>query len=139
MDDVSPYIEIQAEASKVARAFGMEAPPPLPGESLRDYRVRSVSYFKQYSPEWRDTNLGNLAASSPAAFGVAQSTIYKDAYHVATHPSCEPGDPQTSRTYTDEAGRRVTDFFGDPMHFIRQFSGPGVRYLVGVSRHPRGA
>ena len=135
MDDNHFYAAAQARCDSVAQAFGMEAPRWLQGETLNQYRVRLLSEYKPHSPTWKNANLA-VVANDAAAFGTVESAIYKDAYHVASNPRNDPGAPLTARTRVDSSGHRITTFHGDPIEAWKPFMGAGVRYLVGVDKHP---
>jgi hypothetical protein len=136
---IDPYREAQLRAEQAAQANGMQAPGPLNGESVKDYRVRLASHFQQHSPEWKTQNLNTLAASSPAGFGVAERQIYDSAIKAGNNPVCPPGTPLYSRTSRNESGHLVKTFFGDPVFAWRDFVGGGVRFLTGINRRPQGA
>jgi hypothetical protein len=136
--DSNQYWDAQARADVVAQAFSIHdhAPRPLQGESLKDYRARLATGFKQHSSDWKGIDLYRLDGH---ALAVAEAMIYKDAFHTATHPSNAPGAPLRSRSYVDESGRRITEFSGDPVLAWAPFVGKGIRYLIGINRKPAGA
>ena len=136
MDNAGDFIGAQSRADAVAQELGTQAPRPLDGESLKDYRIRLAGYYKEHSPEWKDINLKGLGDH---AFGVAEGMIYKDALHVAKNPKNEPGMPLRARTKIDESGRRITEWFGDPLEGWKSFIGHGIRYVTGINKRPAGS
>jgi hypothetical protein len=136
---IDDYRTAQMRAERPAQALGMQAPPPLMGESVKDYRVRLASHFQSHSPDWKGANLNTLAATSPSALSVAETQIYDAAYKAGTNPHCPPGTPLRAVTSRNEGGAMVTKFYGDPVFAWRDFMGAGVRYLVGINRNPGGA
>jgi hypothetical protein len=132
--DNDSFIQAQARADSVASEFGTSAPRALAGESLTQYRVRLANQFKVHSA-FKNANLA-VIANDPAALDLAEAQIYKDALFVARNPSNAPGAPLIARTFIDNAGRRITEFSGDPIEAWKPFMGAGVRYLTAINRHP---
>jgi hypothetical protein len=102
--------DAQARCDAVAMAWGTKAPPSWPSETLLDYRVRLMSPFKKYSPQWKSTDVGTLARAG-ADVDLIEQQIYADAISSAARPEVE-GDRLVKRTRTDEAGRQISEYYG---------------------------
>jgi hypothetical protein len=103
--------QAQARADRVAQDFGDSAPPPLVGETPLQYRRRLISGFAQHSKAWRGTDLD---AFSDKALDVVEDQVYAAARREAAAPRNIPAGQLVERVTTDETGRRIKRFFGDP-------------------------
>jgi hypothetical protein len=133
-----PYREAQLRADRAAQAWGTQAPGPLQGESLAQYQVRLLTPHQAHDPAWKDANLNKIAAD-PASLRAVETQVLESSYRAGNNPVCPPGTPLTAHSHTDSSGRRITTFRGDPVLAWAPFQGPGVRYLVGIDKHPPGA
>lgn len=108
----SEYRTAQGKADRVARVYGDSAPNWLAGESLQQYRRRLLSPYQKYSSTWRDANLAGIRDES--AMTVVENSIYADALSARTSSdNYKPGELREVRE-TDQSGRVVSRFFGDP-------------------------
>jgi hypothetical protein len=120
------FVNAQARAHAVARAFGDSAPPPLVGESLHDYRARLASPYLKHSKALQGANLAKI--HDPNAFNAIEDQVYTDAAREAMHPtSFRPGELRAIAT-PDASGRVITRYVGDPNACWDQFN-PGIRYI----------
>jgi hypothetical protein len=119
--------DYQARADDVYRDLGLVgAPPPLPAESPRSYRVRLARKLQHHSPDWKESDLSNLARVSRNAFAVAEEAIYADAHKVALDPTVtfsRTGELR-ERKVKDESGRETTVYHGSPLWWMSQFMFP---------------
>ncbi len=113
--------EVQARADRVAQAFGDSAPPPVRGESLRQYRRRLLSKFAAHSVRWRGVALHRL---DDRALAVAEGQVHADALAFAHDPANAPAGALRMITETDETGRRIRRFVGDPENCWGVFKQP---------------
>lgn len=116
--DRASLADAQARADAVYNAFGNRAPPPLQGELPIDYRLRLVKTVQKYSQPWAEIDLRGLPAP---ALAVAETAIYADAQTAARSPADLAEGQLREIITTDEAGRRITSFVGDPAAWMGQF------------------
>jgi hypothetical protein len=108
------YRRAQARADAVAQAFGDAAPRWLEGERLTQYRARLLRPYQKYSNAWRDVPLPSFP--SDKALDTVESQVFAAALEEARQPTSltvKPGE-LVERVVTDDAGRRVRKFYGDP-------------------------
>jgi hypothetical protein len=123
--------ELQGEFDRTLQRWGTSAPRALDGESSRDYRLRLLRPLAKYHGEWKSVGLDSLDGKT---LRLAQAQIL----HAASEASKNPSVPQgtlLSRVRHDEAGRRITEFFGSPSvwlnrgarprQFLKRISSPG--------------
>jgi hypothetical protein len=129
MDDETRrvFISAQSKAEQVAQALGHEAPPPVNGETLPQYRVRLLSQYKSYSPEWKNVDLAKLPGN---ALDVIEPKVYADAMAEARSPRNVPEGELREIIETDRAGRRISKFFGDAEVCWGRFKQP-TRFVTG--------
>lgn len=77
MDSNAEFSEAQTKADFTYRAFGDQAPPPMRGESVHDYRTRLVSKFQKWSKTFASANLANIGCG--VTLGAIEDQIYADA------------------------------------------------------------
>lgn len=53
MSDLNAYADVQAKADSVMRALGSAAEPPMAGEDLVAYKIRTARKMQQHSPRWK--------------------------------------------------------------------------------------
>jgi hypothetical protein len=128
---MSTWREHQAQANRIARAFGQEAPGPLDGESLTKYRQRLMAPYQQHSPTWKAANLSGV--SDEAVLTVAEDQIYRDALRARTDPSVIGKGNLVETFETDRTGRPISRFYGDPEACWGQFKQPS-RHVVGFAK-----
>jgi hypothetical protein len=120
-------INHQVKAERVAQAFGdaAGAPPPVNGESERDYAVRLMTPYLKYSKKWKDTPLEGINDSVLAAI---ETDVYADALNETIRPTqFSPGFAIPTRQ-KDAAGREITRYVGDPNAIWGKFN-PPVRHV----------
>jgi hypothetical protein len=122
------FYQRQADADMACRAWGAAAVPPLHGEQLLDYRKRLLRPLIKYSTQFKDVSLDELR--EPLLTPIEKS-IFADAIKASTDNSSAPDDYLREVTTTDQTGRRVTSFYGQPRAWMNQFAGQRRR-LVGI-------
>ena len=112
-EDRLRFVEAQAKAERVAQAFGDSAGAPrhLNGESLSQYRRRLLGAFKKHSRSWKDVDLTPFADK---ALDTVESQVYSDALAAAMSPQNVEAGTLRIVTATDDTGRRIRKFYGDP-------------------------
>jgi hypothetical protein len=106
------YRRAQSKADAVAQLFGDAAPRWLEGERLSQYRGRLLRPYQKYSPAWRDVPLPSFP--SDKALDVVEDQVYAAAKKEAAAPTNVPAGQLVERITTDDTGRRVKKFYGDP-------------------------
>jgi hypothetical protein len=117
------YTAAQVRADRGFQAFGDSAPHALNGESLRAYRCRLAGALKRHSPMYKDSDLSAIA--DEAALTSVETQIFNDAVAASAAPP-PAGAPLRQVTTSDEHGRRITKFYGDPAVAYAPFSFGGL-------------
>lgn len=112
-EDRKPYVRSWGLAERVAQAFGDSdgASRWMDGESVSAYQRRLLTPYQEHSPQWKGKDLG---AMSPEVLTVAEEQIYNDAYAAASSPATVPVGTLRASVRTDDTGRKITSFQGDP-------------------------
>lgn len=121
----SALAEAQAKADSAFSACGKNAPAPFSGENVLDYRKRALIAMQKHSPAHKDVNIRAIADSATLA-------VLEDAIFSAARQSIEKEMMSTQgqlhkRIRNDEAGRRITEYQGDPNVWLSAFKIPGRR------------
>ncbi|HCP7890534.1 TPA: DUF2213 domain-containing protein [Escherichia coli] len=121
----SALAEAQAKADSAFSACGKNAPAPFSGENALDYRKRALIAMQKHSPAHKDVNIRAIADSATLA-------VLEDAIFSAARQSIEKEMMSTQgqlhkRIRNDEAGRRITEYQGDPNVWLSTFKIPGRR------------
>ena len=121
----SALAEAQAKADSAFSACGKNAPAPFSGENALDYRKRALIAMQKHSPAHKDVNIRAIADSATLA-------VLEDAIFSAARQSIEKEMMSTQgqlhkRIRNDEAGRRITEYQGDPNVWLSPFKIPGRR------------
>lgn len=121
----SALAEAQAKADSAFSACGKNAPAPFSGENALDYRKRALIAMQKHSPAHKDVNIRAIADSATLA-------VLEDAIFSAARQSIEKEMMSTQgqlhkRVRNDEAGRRITEYQGDPNVWLATFKTPGRR------------
>nr|WP_202118688.1 DUF2213 domain-containing protein [Escherichia coli] len=121
----SALAEAQAKADSAFSACGKNAPAPFSGENALDYRKRALIAMQKHSPAHKDVNIRAIADSATLA-------VLEDAIFSAARQSIEKEMMSTQgqlhkRIRSDEAGRRITEYQGDPNVWLGAFKIPGRR------------
>ena len=66
MADLNAFADVQAKADAVMRALGSAAEPPMAGEDLVAYKIRTTRKMQSHSPRWKGVELQIIAADSVA-------------------------------------------------------------------------
>lgn len=112
-EDRKPYVRSWGMAERVAQAFGDSegASRWMDGESVAAYQRRLLTPYQEHSPQWKGKD---LASMSPEVLTVAEEQIYNDAYTAASSPATVPVGTLRASVRTDDTGRKITSFQGDP-------------------------
>jgi hypothetical protein len=115
-----------ARADTLAHSFGSVAPSPAVSESSLQYRKRVAAFFQPLSPDWSSADLRPVPKNT---FERIEAQIYNDAAREALQPTKIPPGTMVERISTDETGRRIKSYFGDPEACWGPFKVPPKRVI----------
>ena len=115
--------DAQAKADTVAQAFGWQAPRPMSGELLGEYRRRLLRRFLPYSQKFKDVDPSTIQDGS--VFDGVEALVFADAITAARTPENFPGMLREVKK-TDAAGRVMSEFYGSPLVWMQQFMPPAL-------------
>jgi hypothetical protein len=122
-------LNIQSRADSVSQALlNQDAPAPMQGERVSDYRRRMLRPFLAYSAPFRNVDL-NAIDDGPVFDGMEQ-TVFKDAMAAASDRDALNASAigQLRRVVKrDDAGRNIVEYFGQPRMWLDQFACPVKR------------
>ncbi|KGT77318.1 hypothetical protein MA20_22240 [Bradyrhizobium japonicum] len=136
MADLNKFADAQAKADSVMRALGSAAEPPMAGEDLVAYKIRTHRKMQPHSPRWKGVDLQIIAADQ-AAFDIALDGIRADAMAAATSPVGMPEFQHRMITKTMPGGHISREFIGNGTVF-KQLSRP-VRHVQSIGPRWAGA
>ncbi|ELR7283899.1 DUF2213 domain-containing protein [Escherichia coli] len=121
----SALAEAQAKADSAFSACGKNAPAPFSGENALDYRKRALIAMQKHSPAHKDVNIRAIADS--ATLAVLEDAIFSAARQSIEKEMISTQGQLHKRIRNDEAGRRITEYQGDPNVWLSAFKIPGRR------------
>ena len=133
MADLNKFADVQSKADSVMRALGSAAEPPMAGEDLVAYKIRTHRKMQPYSPRWKGVELQIIAADQ-AALDIALDGIRADAMAAATSPV---EFQHRMITKTMPGGHISREFIGNGTIF-KQLSRP-VRHVQSIGPRWAGA
>lgn len=125
VEDSDKYAKVQMrfDAAYQALALG-QAPGPLNGESLRNYRLRLAAKIQPHSKTYKDSNLSTIGDEN--ALAIIEEVMVKDSITAST-TTIVPGAPLRMQTKVNpDTQHRVTTFHGDPAVCWGEFAGGRV-------------
>lgn len=111
----------EARADSIAVMFGQRAPLPALGERPRDYWLRVLRQYQQYSRNFASTRLD---AASPDLLDLAEQDILGAAEALGRSGEALPGK-LVAHERENEAGQKITTYYGDPMAWMAPFVATG--------------
>jgi hypothetical protein len=111
-EDRSGYGEAQARADAVYRLTGRQAPPPMAGERILDFRKRLLGALQHDSVQFAKIDLRKATADIVDAI---EPTILADAESAARDTSKIPGGTMRKTERRDATGRTITEWHGSWM------------------------
>jgi hypothetical protein len=116
----------RVRADGIAAMHGERAVLPNLGEEPLAYRNRLLKQFTKHSKDFKGEN---LVVASEATLKVVEDRVYHDAAEAARqHGRAGILVPET---ITDESGRKITKYHGDPMAWLQFFhTGAQVGHVV---------
>lgn len=121
----SAMTEARVRCDSAYTACGQQSPSPFSGEKALDFRKRALMALQKYSPDNKDINI--RAVSDAAVLGVLERAIYEDARKAIDDEVNNTQGQLHKRVRMDEAGRRITEFSGDPNVWLAAFKTPPLR------------
>ncbi|QQN36619.1 NUDIX hydrolase [Rahnella aceris] len=121
----SEMTDARVRCDSAYTACGKQAPSPFSGEKALDYRKRALITLQKYSPQHKDVNI--RAVSDAAVLGVIEKAIYDDARKAIDDEMNNTQGQLHQRVRMDDAGRRITEYQGDPNVWLAAFKTPGRR------------
>lgn len=121
----SAMTEARVRCDSAYSACGKRSPEPFSGEKSLDYRKRALMALQKYSPDNKDVNI--RAVSDAAVLTVLEKAIYDDARKAIDDEMNNTQGHLNKRVRMDEAGRRITEYVGDPNVWLSAFKTPPRR------------
>lgn len=115
----SAMTEARVRCDSAYTACGKRAPEPFRGEKSLDYRKRALIDLQKYSPDNKDVNI--RAVSDAAVLTVLEKAIYADARKAIDDEMNNTQGQLFKRVRSDEAGRQITEYHGDPRAWLSAF------------------
>jgi hypothetical protein len=124
-EDVEALAMTQARADAALQPFGKRASPPISGETPDKYRQRQLRHLAPPSPRFKDETFYSVTGATLSA---CEDIVYTDAA-AAARDSDSPANAGRliPLRKTDDAGRVITQFAGDPLSWMQSFMGNGAR------------
>ena len=129
--DYTVMAGFQARADRTYSMHGLSAPRAMEGETPLSYRRRLVSALTRHSPDYKDINIGEI--NSEAMLAIVEKRVYEDADKAAKNPIDIGVGELRKVVRTDDVGRRITEFHGDPRAWMDRFRMP-YRMVTGINR-----
>ena len=82
-----------------------------------------MEHFKKHSAKFRDTRFDSADA---AMLEPIEAIVYNDAVEAAKTPALARPGLLMEMVRTDRAGRRITEYVGDPMAWMAPFMSQGA-------------
>lgn len=123
--DAANLSNAQAKADSAYTACGKQAPAPFSGEKSLDYRKRVLIGMQKHSQKHADVDVRAIADS--ATLSVLEDAIYGEARKSIQEEMNNTQGQLHKRVRSDEAGRRITEYVGDPNVWLSIFKTPARR------------
>lgn len=130
VEDESSLAEAQAKADSAYSNMGRRAPAPFAGEKSMDYRKRALIGAQKLAKKFSDVDIRSVSDS--ATLAVLEDQIYKAAQESAQWAVENTPGHLGKTVRMDEAGRRITEYHGDPNVWLNAFKIP-PRLLVKIN------
>ncbi|EFO1887298.1 TPA: NUDIX hydrolase, partial [Escherichia coli] len=107
--------------------MGRRAPAPFAGEKSMDYRKRALIGAQKLAKKFSDVDIRSVSDS--ATLAVLEDQIYKAAQESAQWAVENTPGHLGKTVRMDEAGRRITEYQGDPNVWLNAFKIPPRRLV----------
>jgi hypothetical protein len=128
------FADVQSKADSVMRLHNDIAEPPMSGEDLIAYKIRTTRKMQAHSAKWKDVNLSMIAADSVALDNII-AEIRADATAAGLNPVGLKPFEHRKITTKGEGGHNITTFVGNGT-FVKQLSRP-VRHVGYIGTRSR--
>ena len=135
-EEYDQFAAAQARADAVYSAYGNSAPRPLQGESLLQYRRRLLNDLKQYSEDWKNSDL-RVVAVDEASLAIAERQIFAAADAAVRNPASVPIGILREIKNRNDAGHTMTTFVGSPISWMNRFA-PTGRAVTKINQFNKG-
>ena len=119
-ENESGFGEFQARADAVFMTLDKRARPPMPAESLLDYRRSLLADLQAHSKDYKGKDLKALSADF---LDLAEAKIFADAQAAARDPSRVPPGKLHCITRKDEAGHTIREYAGSMSDYLAMHTG----------------
>jgi hypothetical protein len=126
MNSHADFVAAQVKADTTYRLFSDQAPPPLTGEPLLDYRKRLVTRFQQFSRMFKTAKLESI--NCPFTLGAIEDQVFADAATALHAGATVPAGTLVAVVKPDASGRPITTYRGSAGACWDQFN-PPIRYV----------
>ncbi|EFM1669464.1 NUDIX hydrolase [Escherichia coli] len=127
VEDESSLAEAEAKADSAYSNMGRRAPAPFAGEKSMDYRKRALIGAQKLAKKFSDVDIRSVSDS--ATLAVLEDQIYKAAQESAQWAVENTPGHLGKTVRMDEAGRRITEYQGDPNVWLNAFKIPPRRLV----------
>jgi hypothetical protein len=127
-EEHAAFADAQAKADAVFEGFGKQAPRPLEGESLLNYRKRLATALRPHSQTWQKVPFSTLGEE---AFAIAESQVYADAARSAsTASNLGEGEMREVTRTNPRTGLKTTVFYGADSFVKEMGSQPRLARII---------
>jgi len=127
----SALLQAQARFDSAYSAHGGQAPAPLLGQTLHEYRMQRLRELQKHSSKYKDKDIGLLAVND-SLLEMAEADIIADAITAARNPTDIAKGTLVMRSRQD-GGHTFNEFYGETAAWMRPLAGPvgqrGVRWI----------
>lgn len=120
-EDAKGFAAAQSRFDDVYTALGRKTPVPMQGESLLNYRRRSLLGIKDVSKEYKDVELG-VVANDSATFGIVENGMLKEIGAIARTDASVPSGTIREIVKQLPGGSEETTFLCHPSDWMGEFS-----------------
>lgn len=118
-EDSDAMTEARVKADSAYTAIGRRCPEPFSGERAMDYRKRVLTNIQPLAKDFSNVNIRSV--SDAGTLSVLEDQIYKAAKDSVDWAIDNTPGYLHRTVRMDEAGRRITEYHGDPSAWLRAF------------------
>lgn len=120
--DYPTMVGFQARADRSYSLHGLNAPRPMEGETPIAYRRRLVGQLKKHSADYKEIDIAKI--DDEKILAIVEKRVYADAEMAARKPVDLGAGELRKVQRIDEVGRRITEYHGDPLNWMRHYRLP---------------
>ena len=129
--DYNTLAGFQARADRSYSLHGLSAPRPMEGETAIPFRVRLLKPLLKHSADFKDVDISSI--KDEKFLDIVEKRVFEDAERAARNPVDIGAGELRKIQRTDEVGRHITEFHGDPRAWMDTFRIP-FRYATSIHR-----